>query len=68
MLISKVPDCGAGNLTEYCNYAGYFDRKMIGINYMFSATEPEGIFSTLPSLFNTYIGVYFAIIYFRNRQ
>jgi len=63
MFVYDVPECGPGRFTEICNFSGYLDRQIFGPNFMLSNTDPEGILSTLTAVFNTYMGVYFGILF-----
>jgi hypothetical protein len=57
--VSVSGDCGKGNLSEECNFGAFIDTKVFGINHMLEATDPEGLVTTLNSVFNTYIGMEF---------
>ncbi len=57
-----VPEFGAGNLTRIGNFGAYFDRSIIPSNHLYQGDnyngmgDPEGLFSTLPSLATVLIG------------
>jgi predicted acyltransferase len=59
----NVPDCGKGNLTEECNFGAYIDEKVFTIKHMLEVNDPEGIITTLDSIFNTFIGMEFMRIF-----
>jgi len=61
-----VPGIGAGHLDSYGNLPAYIDRSVFGLRHMWAygttpgmgvTYDPEGILSTLPSLFNTIAGI-----------
>jgi predicted acyltransferase len=61
-----VPGIGAGHLDSYGNLPAYIDRHIFGLNHMWAwgltsgrgvTYDPEGLLSTLPSLFNTFAGI-----------
>jgi len=55
-------------LTPWCNFAGYFDRLIFGKLFMDYPNDPEGLFSTLDSFGNTYIGLIFTLIMFNYKN
>ena len=56
--------CGRGVVSEECNFNGYMSRLMFGDSdkYMFYPNDPEGLFSTLTSLMNTFYGLCFSLL------
>lgn len=54
--------CGVRKLDENCNFGGYFDRKIFGYNFMWTPNDPEGLFTTLNSFTNTFIGIIFTLV------
>jgi predicted acyltransferase len=60
-------DCGKGNLSEECNFGAFIDTKVFGISHMLEATDPEGLVTTLNSIFNTYIGMEFMRTFQRDK-
>lgn len=60
---SSLLECqGKSNLSPECNFTSYIDRAVFGPDHMMYPHDPEGIFSTLPGFFTTYIGYYFCLI------
>lgn len=59
MSLLPVPGCGAGSWEKGCNFAQYVDSIFLS-GHMWSATktwDPEGIWSTLPSIGTALLGV-----------
>ena len=59
MTLVPVPDFGPGVLTREGNFSAWLDRQLLG-NHMYPPTktfDPEGIFSTLPSIATALFGV-----------
>jgi predicted acyltransferase len=57
--IQVPPDavCPKGSFSVHCNAASYIDRTVLGLNHVFSdGTLPEGLVSTLTSIFTTALG------------
>lgn len=74
MLFVPVPGYGAGQLTPEGNLAGYIDRAILTPAHMWRfgtdaagrvVYDPEGLFSTLPSLANVLFGMLAAIAWQR---
>lgn len=74
MLSVPVPGYGAGQLTPEGNLAGYIDRVILTPAHMWRygtdaaghvVYDPEGLFSTLPSLANVLFGMLAAIAWQR---
>jgi predicted acyltransferase len=62
--------CGRGVVTPECNFDGYLSRLMFGNSskYMFYPFDPEGLFSTLTALLNTFSGLCFSLLMRYNTQ
>ncbi|MBD2487406.1 acyltransferase family protein [Aulosira sp. FACHB-615] len=59
MQFIPVPGFGAGNLTPEGNFSGYIDRIILGKHiYRGGAFDPEGLFSTLPSVVTVFLGYF----------
>jgi len=54
--------CGRSNLIEECNFAGYFDRIVLGKHLMSFPFDSEGTFTTLTAFVNTFSGLLFCLI------
>jgi predicted acyltransferase len=65
-----VPDCGKGKVTsENCNFAAYLDTKILTHAHMYTNTyDPEGFFTTLPSICNCYFGLIFTLIMKKHKE
>ena len=50
------------NLDPYCNFAGYVDRAVFGLNHIMEKTDPEGLISTMTACFTTYVGYCFCLL------
>lgn len=50
------------NLDPYCNFAGYVDRAIFTEAHIMEKTDPEGVISTLTSIFTTYVGYCFGLM------
>lgn len=69
---------GRGDVTQFCNAAGYIDRRIFGVHHMYGflsldiariyPTDPEGLLSTLTALLTTYIGVEVGVIINKERD
>lgn len=60
MTLIPVPGVGYPNLEPATNLAAWVDRTILGVNHLWSGTrvwDPEGIFSTIPSISTALIGV-----------
>ncbi len=59
----KTP-CGKGVVSPECNFNGYFNRLIFGNSrkFMMYPNDPEGLFSTLTSLMNTFSGLCFSLL------
>jgi predicted acyltransferase len=58
--------CGQGNLSSTCNGAFWLDQQVIGSRYLYrhgQETDPEGLLSTLTSLFTAHLGLEAGRIY-----
>ena len=60
--------CGRGVLTPACNFGAYVDQHVFGKKYMIWPNDPEGLFTTLTSLVNTFAGLCFSLLMRRNSQ
>ncbi|MFM7406349.1 MAG: acyltransferase family protein [Cuspidothrix sp.] len=60
MQLIPVPGYGAGNLTAEGNLGGYIDSILIGKKHLYKGGpfDPEGLFSTLPSVVTVLIGYF----------
>ncbi|MBD2598375.1 DUF1624 domain-containing protein [Nostoc spongiaeforme FACHB-130] len=59
MQFIPVPGFGAGNLTPEGNFSGYIDRIILGKHiYRGGSFDPEGLFSTLPSVVTVFLGYF----------
>ncbi|MFM7364932.1 MAG: acyltransferase family protein [Cuspidothrix sp.] len=60
MELIPVPGYGAGNLTAEGNLGGYIDSILLGKNHLYKGGpfDPEGLFSTLPSVVTVLIGYF----------
>lgn len=60
MQLIPVPGYGAGNLTAEGNLGGYIDSILLGKKHLYKGGpfDPEGLFSTLPSVVNVLIGYF----------
>jgi len=59
MTLIPVPGYGAGVLTLEGNFSGYIDRLFLpGISYFQGKLDPEGLFSTIPSISTALLGVF----------
>lgn len=58
--------CGRGNTSPECNTGAFFDQSIFGRKYMMWPYDPEGILSTLPSIFNTFIGLCYSLLMRKN--
>lgn len=58
MQLIPVPGYGAGNLTAEGNLGGYIDSILLGKKHLYKGGpfDPEGLFSTLPSVVTVLIG------------
>jgi len=57
-----VPGHGRGVLTAEGHASGYIDRLILGAAHLWSGTrvyDPEGLVSTLPAIFTTFLGFWF---------
>jgi len=56
--------CGRALPTEDCNFGGFLDRAIFGnrSKWMMYPNDPEGFFTTLSSLTNTYAGLAFSLM------
>ncbi len=61
MMLVPVPGCGAGVLTMECNLASYIDRLIVPGHLYKTIHDPEGLFSTLPAIGNTLLGIFAGI-------
>lgn len=50
------------NLTPFCNFGSYWDRKLFGLPHMYEINDPEGLFTTLTSVANAYAGYMVCLI------
>ncbi len=58
MTLIPVPGFGANNLTEHGSWVAYFDQLLFSAPHLYGTVyDPEGAFSTLPSLATTLAGV-----------
>ena len=60
--------CGRGVTSEPCNFGAYLDRAIFGRKYMMWPNDPEGIFTTLSALVNTFAGLCFSLVMRSNGQ
>jgi predicted acyltransferase len=62
--------CGRGVVSPECNFNGYFNRIIFGNSkkFMMYPNDPEGLFSTLTSLMNTFSGLCFSLLMRYNTQ
>ena len=62
--------CGRGVVSEECNFNAYLSRLMFGNTdkYMMYPNDPEGLFSTLTALMNTFFGLCFSLLMRYNTQ
>lgn len=60
MQLIPVPGYGAGNLTAEGNLGGYIDSILLGKKHLYKGGpfDPEGLFSTLPSVVTVLIGYF----------
>ncbi|MCX6218796.1 DUF5009 domain-containing protein [Spirosoma sp.] len=58
MMLVPVPGCGAGVLTMECNLASFIDRMVVPGHLYKTIHDPEGLFSTLPAIDNTLLGIF----------
>lgn len=52
----------SNNLSKFCNFGSYWDRKIFGENHMIYPNDPEGLFTNLSAFLNGFIGYLFALI------
>jgi len=62
--------CGRGVVSEECNFNGYLNRVIFGNSkkFMMYPNDPEGLFSTLTSFMNTFMGLCFSLLMRYNTQ
>lgn len=62
--------CGRGEVSETCNFGSFVDRSIFGntSKWMMYPNDPEGFFTTLSSLTNTYAGLAFSLAMRQNSQ
>jgi predicted acyltransferase len=60
MQLIPIPGYGAGNLTAEGNLGGYIDSILLGKKHLYKGGpfDPEGLFSTLPSVVTVLIGYF----------
>jgi predicted acyltransferase len=59
MAVMPFPGHDAGDLTPGGNLGGFIDRTLLGQNHMYGRRpwDPEGLFSTIPAIASTLMGV-----------
>ncbi|MCU0390587.1 MAG: DUF5009 domain-containing protein [Thermoflexibacter sp.] len=72
MVLVPVPEYGAGMIdSPDGNLASYLDRLLLGKDHLWAGAErmrdPEGLFSTIPALVNTLLGIRTGLI-LRNKS
>ena len=50
------------NLSEFCNFGSYLDRKLFGRAHLYRTNDPEGLFTTLSAFGNVYAGYLVCLI------
>jgi hypothetical protein len=71
MLPWEDPSIGcyrSSNLEPFCNFEGYVDRAVFGIDHLYGETDPEGIVSTLTASFTTYVGYCFGLLLLKHKK
>ena len=58
LLFVPVPGCGAGVLTEACNFASYVDRTLLPGHLHRGVHDPEGLLSTMPAIGTGLLGIF----------
>jgi len=60
MALIPVPNFGAGDLSPEGNFAAYLDRLVVGTQFLYKQRQfdPEGLFSTLPSIVTVLAGYF----------
>ncbi len=60
MTLVPVPGFGAGNLSAEGNLGAFLDRLILGQNHLWRQDpwDPEGLFSTLPAVATTLLGIF----------
>ena len=56
-------ECGKAVLTPDCNFGGYLDRLIFPVGFMIRPNDPEGLFSTLSSILNAYMGFLYSYFF-----